>query len=29
VQGALEGGARVTRVTVAEDSTLSATYEPG
>jgi 6-pyruvoyltetrahydropterin/6-carboxytetrahydropterin synthase len=29
VQGALGGAARVTRVTVAEDSTLSATYEPG
>jgi 6-pyruvoyltetrahydropterin/6-carboxytetrahydropterin synthase len=29
VQGALAGAARVTRVTVAEDSTLSATYEPG
>jgi 6-pyruvoyltetrahydropterin/6-carboxytetrahydropterin synthase len=29
VQGALGGAARVTRVIVAEDSTLSATYEPG
>jgi 6-pyruvoyltetrahydropterin/6-carboxytetrahydropterin synthase len=29
VQGALGAAARVTRVTVAEDSTLSATYEPG
>jgi 6-pyruvoyltetrahydropterin/6-carboxytetrahydropterin synthase len=29
VQRALGGAARVTRVTVAEDSTLSATYEPG
>ena len=29
VQGALGNAARVTRVTVAEDSTLSATYEPG
>jgi 6-pyruvoyltetrahydropterin/6-carboxytetrahydropterin synthase len=29
VQRALGGMARVTRVTVAEDSTLSATYEPG
>jgi 6-pyruvoyltetrahydropterin/6-carboxytetrahydropterin synthase len=29
VQGALAGGARVTRVVVAEDATLSATYEPG
>ena len=29
VQGALGSAARVTRVTVAEDSTLSATYEPG
>ena len=29
VQGALGGAARVTRVTVAEDTTLSATYEPG
>jgi 6-pyruvoyltetrahydropterin/6-carboxytetrahydropterin synthase len=29
VQGALGGAARVMRVTVAEDSTLSATYEPG
>lgn len=29
VQAALGGAARVTRVTVAEDSTLSATYEPG
>jgi 6-pyruvoyltetrahydropterin/6-carboxytetrahydropterin synthase len=29
VQGALGGAARVTRVTIAEDSTLSATYEPG
>jgi 6-pyruvoyltetrahydropterin/6-carboxytetrahydropterin synthase len=29
VQGALGGAARVTRVVVAEDSTLSATYEPG
>ncbi len=29
VQGGLAGAARVTRVTVAEDSTLSATWEPG
>jgi 6-pyruvoyltetrahydropterin/6-carboxytetrahydropterin synthase len=29
VQGALGAAARVTRVTVAEDSTLSATFEPG
>jgi 6-pyruvoyltetrahydropterin/6-carboxytetrahydropterin synthase len=29
VQAGLGGTARVTRVTVAEDSTLSATYEPG
>ena len=29
VQAGLEGAARVTRVTVAEDATLSATYEPG
>jgi 6-pyruvoyltetrahydropterin/6-carboxytetrahydropterin synthase len=29
VQGALGAAARVTRVTLAEDSTLSATYEPG
>jgi len=29
VQRALGDAARVTRVTVAEDSTLSATYEPG
>jgi 6-pyruvoyltetrahydropterin/6-carboxytetrahydropterin synthase len=29
VQTGLGGAARVTRVTVAEDSTLSATYEPG
>jgi 6-pyruvoyltetrahydropterin/6-carboxytetrahydropterin synthase len=29
VQAGLAGAARVTRVTVAEDSTLSATYEPG
>jgi 6-pyruvoyltetrahydropterin/6-carboxytetrahydropterin synthase len=29
VQRALGGAARVTRVTVAEDSTLSAMYEPG
>jgi 6-pyruvoyltetrahydropterin/6-carboxytetrahydropterin synthase len=29
VQDALGGAARVTRVTVAEDSTLSATFEPG
>ena len=29
VQGALGAAARITRVTVAEDSTLSATYEPG
>ena len=29
VQGALGDAARVTRVVVAEDSTLSATYEPG
>ena len=29
VQAGLGGAARVTRVTVAEDSTLSATYEPG
>lgn len=29
VQGALGTAARVTRVTVAEDSALSATYEPG
>jgi 6-pyruvoyltetrahydropterin/6-carboxytetrahydropterin synthase len=29
VQAELGGAARVTRVTVAEDSTLSATYEPG
>ena len=29
VQAALGGAARVTRVVVAEDSTLSATYEPG
>ena len=29
VQSALGSGARVTRVVVAEDSTLSATYEPG
>jgi 6-pyruvoyltetrahydropterin/6-carboxytetrahydropterin synthase len=29
VQGALARGARVTRVVVAEDATLSATYEPG
>jgi 6-pyruvoyltetrahydropterin/6-carboxytetrahydropterin synthase len=29
VQGALGGAARVTRVVVAEDPTLSATYEPG
>jgi 6-pyruvoyltetrahydropterin/6-carboxytetrahydropterin synthase len=29
VQAALGAAARVTRVTVAEDSTLSATYEPG
>jgi 6-pyruvoyltetrahydropterin/6-carboxytetrahydropterin synthase len=29
MQGALGGAARVTRVIVAEDSTLSATYEPG
>jgi 6-pyruvoyltetrahydropterin/6-carboxytetrahydropterin synthase len=29
VQSALGGAARVTRVIVAEDSTLSATYEPG
>jgi 6-pyruvoyltetrahydropterin/6-carboxytetrahydropterin synthase len=29
VQGSLGPTARVTRVTVAEDSTLSATYEPG
>ncbi len=29
VQGAIGRAARVTRVTVAEDATLSATYEPG
>jgi 6-pyruvoyltetrahydropterin/6-carboxytetrahydropterin synthase len=29
VQASLGAAARVTRVTVAEDSTLSATYEPG
>jgi 6-pyruvoyltetrahydropterin/6-carboxytetrahydropterin synthase len=29
VQGALGTAARVTRVSVAEDATLSATYEPG
>ncbi len=29
VQGAMGDAARVTRVVVAEDSTLSATYEPG
>ena len=29
VQASLEGTARVVRVVVAEDSTLSATYEPG
>jgi 6-pyruvoyltetrahydropterin/6-carboxytetrahydropterin synthase len=29
VQESMGGGVRVTRVTVAEDSTLSATYEPG
>ena len=29
VQDGLAGAARVTRVTVAEDSTLSATWEPG
>jgi 6-pyruvoyltetrahydropterin/6-carboxytetrahydropterin synthase len=29
VQGALGAAARVTRVIVAEDATLSATYEPG
>jgi 6-pyruvoyltetrahydropterin/6-carboxytetrahydropterin synthase len=29
IQAGLAGAARVTRVTVAEDSTLSATYEPG
>jgi 6-pyruvoyltetrahydropterin/6-carboxytetrahydropterin synthase len=29
VQRAIGGAARVARVTVAEDSTLSATYEPG
>ena len=29
VQASLGGATRVTRVTVAEDSTLSATYEPG
>ncbi len=28
VQAAIGGAARITRVTVAEDSTLSATYEP-
>ena len=29
IQASLEGAARVVRVVVAEDSTLSATYEPG
>lgn len=29
IQASLEGSARVVRVVVAEDSTLSATYEPG
>jgi hypothetical protein len=29
VQAAIGGAARVTRVVVAEDSTLSVTYQPG